>query len=281
MPVIAMTQEMGSLARDVAVKLAEASGLAVMRHEVQDHVASRMHVPSSLISRLREGKAGLIERIQTDQDRLAVYTAEEVFALADQGNVVLRGWGATCLLRSVPHVLRVRVTRPFSKRVEWLMGSLETDDEAFASAEVRRSDEAHATRMHNQFGVTWGDPLLYDMVLNTDRLSIDTCVAQIQHMAARPEFEETQQSRAALAGLALAARIRAALADHLVTRNVDITIESDDGRVVLSGIVLNEEESTETAKVAAGVDGVASVDNRLRLMTKSTRFTSGNFLAGR
>jgi len=281
MPVIALTQEMGSLARDVSVKLAEASGLAVMRHEVQDHVANRMHVPGSLISRLREGKAGLVERLKTDQDRVAIYTAEEVFALADKGNVVLRGWGATCLLRSVPHVLRVRVTRPFHKRVEWLMGSLETDDEAFASAEVRRSDEAHATRMHDLFGVTWGDPLLYDLVLNTDRLSIDTCVAQIQHMASRPEFEETAQSRAMLASLALAARIRSTLQDHLATRNVDITIESDGGNVVLSGIVLNNEESTEAARIASSVPGVASVDNRLRLMTKSTRFTSGNYLAGR
>ena len=30
-----------------------------MRHEVVEHVADRMHVPTSLISRLRDGKAGL------------------------------------------------------------------------------------------------------------------------------------------------------------------------------------------------------------------------------
>ncbi|HEY5930739.1 MAG TPA: cytidylate kinase family protein, partial [Burkholderiales bacterium] len=164
MPVIAMTQEMGSLAKDVALQLAQTANLAVMRHEVVENVASRMHVPSSLISRLREGKAGLVERLTTDQQRVAVYTAQEVFALADKGNVVLRGWGATCLLRPVRHVLRVRVTRSFKARVGWLMDKLETDDESFAEAEVRRSDDAHAARMHAQFGVTWGDPLLYDLV---------------------------------------------------------------------------------------------------------------------
>ena len=71
------------------------------------------------------------------------------------------------------------------------MDKLETDDEAFAEAEVRRSDDANAARMHAQFGVTWGDPLLYDLVLNTDRVSVDSCVAQIQQLAARPEFQET------------------------------------------------------------------------------------------
>ena len=95
MPVIALTQEMGSLAKDVSVKLADALSLAVMRHEVIDHVAEKMQVPKSLIGRLRGGKAGLLERLKTDQRSVALYTADELFALADRGNVVLRGWGAT------------------------------------------------------------------------------------------------------------------------------------------------------------------------------------------
>lgn len=276
MPVIAITQEMGSLAKDVALKLAEVAGLTVTRHEVLEHVAGRMHVPDSLISRLREGKAGLVERLTTDQERVAVFTAEEVFALAAQGNVVLRGWGATCLLRGVPHVVRVRVTRPFEQRVEWLMGNLETDDHAFAAAEVRRSDAAHANRMNALYGVTWGDPLLYDLVLNTDRLSIDTCVAQIQQLAGRPEFQETPQSRAMVANLALSAHVRAALKDTPATSNVNVTIESDNGRVMLSGIVLNAQESAEAQRVAAAVPGVSSVESQLRLMAKSTRFTSAS-----
>lgn len=274
MPVVAMTQEMGSLAKDVSLQLAQTAGLAVMRHEVLEHVANRMHVPGSLISRLREGKAGLVERLTTDQQRVAVYTAQEVFALAAKGNIVLRGWGATCLLRPVRHVVRVRVTRSFKKRAEWLMDHLGTDDEAFAEAELRRSDDAHASRMHAQFGVTWGDPLLYDLVLNTDRVSIESCVAQILQLADRPEFQETAQSRAMLADLALNARIRAALKDHDSTRDVNITIASSNGKVVLSGIVLNAQERAEAARVAGTVVGTGNVDNQLRLMATTRRFAS-------
>lgn len=277
MPVIAMTQEMGSLAKDVAMQLAETAGLAVMRHEVLDHVAGRMHVPGSLISRLREGKAGLVERLTTDEQRLAIYTAQEVFAIASKGDVVLRGWGATCLLRPVRHVVRVRVTRSLSKRVEWLMGHLETDDAAFAEAEVRRSDDAHSLRMHEQFGVTWGDPVLYDLTLNTDRLSVESCVAQILQLTGRPEFQETGASRAMLKDLALNARIRAAFKDYESTRGINIQIESQGGKVVLSGIVLNTHESTEAARIAATLPGVDSVDNQLRLMTTSRRFTSAKY----
>lgn len=274
MPVIAMTQEMGSLAKDVALQLAQVMGLAVMRHEVLEHVADRMSVPTSLIGRLRGGKAGLVERLTTDQRSLALYTSEELFALADRGNVVLRGWGATVSLRPVPHVVCVRITRSFDKRVDWLMGHLETDDADFAAAEVRRSDHAHASRMHNQFGVTWGDPVLYDLVLNTDRVSVASCVEQIRLLAGRPEFAETPASRAMLADMALSARVRVALKEHPSTRGINITIEASAGQLALRGIVLSDDERLRAQSVAAAVAGVAGVDNQLKLMATSKLFTS-------
>jgi cytidylate kinase len=278
MPVIAMTQEMGSLAKEVALQLAQSLQLAVMRHEVIDHVADKMHVPKSLIGRLRGGKAGLVERLTTDQRSMALYTAEELFTLANRGNVVLRGWGATCLLRPVPHVVCVRITRPLKKRVEWLMGDLETDDAEFAEAEVRRSDHAHALRMHNQFGVTWGDPLLYDLVLNTDRVCIESCVEQIAALVRRPEFEETAGSRTLLANMTLEARVQAALKDHEATRDINITVNANEGRITLQGIVLNAEERARTEGVVAAVRDVSGVDNQLRLMATSRLFASAKYL---
>ena len=273
MAVIALTQEMGSLAKEVAEQVARDMGLAVMRHEVVDHVASRMHVPTSLINRLREGKAGAIERRRADQATIAVYTSEEVLDVAARGNVVLRGWGATCLLRPVPHVVCVRITRSLEKRVEWLMGHLETEDAALAEAEVRRSDRAHAARMHELFDVTWGDPVLYDLVINTDRVTVDSAVEQIRALAGRPEFAETEASRALLTDMALEARVRVALRDDAVTRSIDVTIAAAAGRVSLQGIVVSAEERLQAEKVAGGVAGVTSVDNELRLMGKFRRFT--------
>jgi cytidylate kinase len=273
MAVIALTQEMGSLAKDVALRLAEAGGMATMRNEVVENVAGRMQVPASLIRRLREGKAGLVERLSTDRDQVALYTAEEVFAQAVRGNVVLRGWGATCLLRPVRHVVRVRVTRPFEQRLGWLMDHLGTDDREAAETELRRSDAAHHARMNAQFGVTWGDPLLYDIVLNTDRIAVESCVEQILQLARRPEFEETAESRAVLEGLALSARVRAALKANASTGDVDVQIESRDGRVTLSGIVVNEREKEEAERIASTVAGLGRIDNRLHLMTVTRRFT--------
>ncbi|HMO45101.1 MAG TPA: cytidylate kinase-like family protein [Rubrivivax sp.] len=274
MPVIALTQGMGSLAQDIAEQLADELQLATLQHEVAERVAGRMHVSKSLIGRLRSGKAGLIEGLRADRQAMAVYSAEEVLEAAARGNVVIRGWGATQLLRPVPHVPCIRIMRPLAQRVQWLMQQLDTDDAAAAEAEIRRSDHANATRMHQQFGVDWGDPVLFDLVLNTDRLGVDTCVQQIKALLARPEFAETEESRALLQAMALHARVRAALRADARTQEVDVSIEGSGAAVLLRGIVLQPPERDAAALVAAAVPGVASVDNQLRVMAKSRLFPS-------
>ncbi len=274
MPVIALTQGMGSLAQDVAEQLASELGLSTLQHEVGERVADRMHMSKSLINRLREGKAGTLERLKADRDSLAVYTAEEVLDAAVRGNVVLRGWGATQLLRHVPHVVCVRIARPFELRVQWLMEHLDTDEREVAEAEIRRSDTAHAARMNELFGVTWLDPLLFDTVLNTERLSVDACVQQIKQLVARPEFAETDASRGLVRGLALQARLRSALRVDETTRNVEITIDSNADRLALRGVVVNAAERDAVQRIAAALPGVAGVDNQLRVMAPSRRFPS-------
>jgi cytidylate kinase len=275
MTVIALTQEMGSLAKDVAEKVAADLGLQVMRHEVVDHVSSRMHVPTSLINRLREGKAGAIERLRADRTSLAVYVTEELLEVAERGNVILRGWGATAVLRPVPHVVCVRITRPFEKRVAWLQEQLGSDEARHAEEEIRRSDRAHAARMHAQFGVTWGDPLLYDLVLNTDRVSVESCAEQIAALSRRPEFTETEASRAILRNMSLEARVRSALRADEATQHVDVTVAGNAGHVVLSGMVLDADELPAAGRVAAVVPGVVDVDNQLRVMARSRLFPGG------
>jgi hypothetical protein len=206
---------------------------------------------------------------------MAVYMTEELLDVAARGDIVLRGWGATCVLRQVPHVVCVRVTRSFEKRVAWLQQQLGSDDIGFVEEEIRRSDRAHAARMNEQFGVTWGDPLLYDLVLNTDRVSVESCAEQIAALSRRPEFAETEASRAMLENMAVEARVRAALRADEATRDVDVTVASDRGRVVLSGMVLDADELPAAERVAAAVPGVAAVENRLRVMARSKLFPQG------
>lgn len=273
MPVIALTQEMGSLAQDIAEQLARQLNLTTLKHEVATHVANKMRVTKSLVKRLREGNAGPIERLRADRSSVEVFAAEDVLDAASAGNVVLRGWGSTCLLRPVPHVVCVRVTRSMRNRISWLMNHLDMDDAETAEKEIIRSDRAHAARMHDQFGVTWGDPLLYDLVLNTDRLTVETCVRQISDLVNSPEFAETEASHALLQDMALEARVRSTLRGNDGTHAVDVVSEARNGHLTLKGIVFSDHEKAAVENIAAGVAGVGSVENRLRVVRTSPRFT--------
>src|SRR5687768_18479926 len=127
MAVIAMTQEMATLGKDVALGVCEALGLQQVRHEVGDVVAGRMQVKKSLIRRIREGKAGKVERWAADEKTISIFTAEEVLDLAAQGNVLIRGWRATVLLRPVPPLARTRASAPLPLRAKRLLDRLDTD----------------------------------------------------------------------------------------------------------------------------------------------------------
>jgi len=267
MPVIAMTQEMASLGKDVALGVADRLGLQLVRHEVGDMVAGRMQVKKSLIRRIREGKASKIEKWAADEKTISIFTAEEVFELAVRGNVLIRGWGATMILRSVPHIPCVRVCAPLELRVKRLMERLETDDEALARREIEVDDQARASRMGEHFNVTWGDPALYDLTLNTQRVSIATCVEEVVKLVNAEEFRETPQSRQHLADLALQARARAALRADARTAGIDITVDVSGGRATLRGIVVDDGEKALVREVVASVAGAGKVDDELRTMS--------------
>src|SRR4029078_6971118 len=97
--------------------LAEALRRPVSYHEVIAHLADRLRVRKSHVIRLLDGSAGLLERLTADETSLSIFTADEIYAIAASGNgtrgAIIRGWGATHLLRDVPHAISVRVCAPF------------------------------------------------------------------------------------------------------------------------------------------------------------------------
>lgn len=274
MPVIAMNQEMGSQGKLVAEQLAEELGLEIVRHEIIDHVAEKMRLRKSALQRYIEGKAGLLERWGTDEANLTLFKVEEILALAAKGNVIIRGWGATHVLRPIPHIPCVRIGAPFATRLKWLMNSLGTDDEDMVAEEIRHSDAAHRANMQHQFGTAWGEPMKYDITLNTERLSVATCVGMIKELLKRPEFNETPESHAKLANLTLEYHVRAALRASAKTTDIKVAISADNGKVTLEGITASSEERHDIAQVAADVPGVGGVDNKLKTMKSTKMFPS-------
>jgi cytidylate kinase len=272
MPLITMPREMGSLGKDVAALVAQKLGKTVVHHEIADQLANKMRLRKSHVVRFLEGKAGMWEKMTTDQTTLAIHTADEIFRVAEDSSVaVIRGWGATHLLDSIAHIARVRVCAPFELRVERMMERIGTDDRSFAEKEIRLSDEALGAITRRHFDVNWKDAENYDLVLNTARVSVEKCADAILNLLQDARFQETVESTGTLRDLALAAHVRAALRNNARTAKLDITIAADSGRVTLSGILDSDTESKAAAEIIAAVPGVSGVNNELKTTTRAHR----------
>jgi cytidylate kinase len=268
MAIIAMTREMGSRGREVAQRLADEMGLTLVLHELVEHdLAERLQVPESAVHHRFEGGATLRERWQIKSKRLAQYTAAEILELAQKGNVLIRGWGACVLLREVPHVVRVRVCAPMELRERSVM-ERRSKDRGAARQEIERNDAAHKRSLQAAFGVDREDPLLYDLVLNTDRLSIETCAKLVRELVESPEFRETDASRAILDDKVLEAHMRVKLRERFTAGTGVSGIEATarGGKVVLKGIAIHTTLADEAGKIVGAIPGVRDVDNRVEIV---------------
>jgi cytidylate kinase len=266
MAVIAMTREMATLGRDVAAGLAQRLGLHVVHHElVAQDIAGRAGQRESEVQRFLGGGASLFDRWRVDTKRVSRYTAEQILDLAAKGNVLIRGWGATYLLRDVPHVVCVRICAPMVDRVQVLMERLGINDPAIARREIERNDAAHNGTMQRLFGIDWTDPALYALVLNTARIRVADCVEHIATVAESAAFQETTESRMALDDQLILSKVHSALDQRFGSSSSALGIDAEvaAGKVVLKGALSDQRMIAETVRLMHEIPGVRSVESRI------------------
>lgn len=267
MPVIAMTREMGTRGGDVAAGLAERLGLAVIHHELVEHdIAERTGLAESEVHRLLEGEASLWERWKLDSQSVARYTAQEILELAAGGNILIRGWGATHLLKDIQHVVSVRISAPMAFREQVVMERLGFADAGRARREIERNDAAHNGTMQRLFGIDhWGEPENFALVLNTAHVPVAACVDIIARVAELPAFRETERSRGALMDRLILSRARQAMDQRFGPRSLQNGFEVNvfGGKVLLTGASIDEHMIVDAIRLLQGVEGVKGVESKV------------------
>lgn len=97
---------------------------------------------------------------------------------ADTGNVVLAGSGSQMILKDRPDVLHVLIVAPVDTRIKAIMEQ-EGVSRKVSERRVKENDEARTAFFKNNFNVNWLDTILYDLVINTGRISKDLAVELI------------------------------------------------------------------------------------------------------
>ncbi len=263
MAIVAISHEIGAGGPEIGQQLAGRLGYRYVDQDLVSNAAQKYGLLEEKLAHLDESKPSLFERFDAETRRYITVIQTALYDFAEQDNVVLMGRGGQWLLRGIPHVLRVRVMAPFDVRVKRLTKKLagplgEQTNSRTVTELVRRDDAEKAGRMRYLYEVGITDPALYDLVINTEKLSVTAAVGVVAGVVGQSELTTTEASAQLVADRSLASRVQVALATHPETRKYRITVEARTGVVTLEGPAAMD----EAMDVARSVDGVRDVKAR-------------------
>lgn len=266
MPIITISREMGTGAYGIAKELAKKLKYTLVDGPKIADCAAEYGLSLETLQAVDE-KPPSYNTVE-DRARAASLNTIELILLdqAKKGNAILYGRGAQDLLQTCGNVLRLRFIADFELRVE-RFSEREWIDPDLAQELIRRSDHQRGGFIHFYFDRDWNDPLGYDLIFNTSRMTtgsiVDTVVAAIKDAQLK---EADSWSSEEIEKTILVKRIETALlrSDELEYR--PFRIEVDEGQVVLSGYIGSEKEKEAALRLAGAVDGVESVVDELHVV---------------
>lgn len=270
MAIIAVSRELGSLGTVICTRVAEKLGYGYIYQEITSNAARDYEVVEEQLIRVVEKAPRFLERLKGDYRRYQAFVQAQVYKAAHRDNVILVGRWSTLLLRDVSHAIRVRVTAPEEVRAQRVAEMMQVSKEK-ALQMVRENDLERGERMAHLYGVDWKSPDLYDLVLNSETISVEAGAELIEGLARRIEYQATEESKRKLDGLAMGAAIRAKLKAYRPTRDVEVDIQASRGKVVLMGVVASEAEKKAVERIAKDIKGVHTLDSHLRVMKMPLR----------
>jgi cytidylate kinase len=191
--VITISRQLASRGHDVAKVAAERLGFRLVFREVINEAAIRSRAPEAALAAIDElGLLGLCPSPQACRDyRDGV--AEVINELAEEGRIIIVGRAGQAILRSRTDTLHVRIIAPMPQRIAYLVNLHGISAEA-ARAQIDASDAHRKKYMQKFYKVRWSDPDLYDLIINTGRLTVGDA-AELLYQYAAPRLPEVVQER--------------------------------------------------------------------------------------
>jgi cytidylate kinase len=181
---------------------------------------------------------------------------------AQGGSLVYHGHAGHFLLAGITHVLRIRVIADMEYRIKAAMERMNlTRDEAIVYIERVDRERNRWTRF--LYGIEWGDPSQYDVVLNLERMSIEGASLAIVSMTQLDDYKITPQSQKAFENLMVTSGVWAALVKDERTRAASVQVMANNGVVTITGKASTGKVVDAIPVVASQVPGVKEVKNEV------------------
>lgn len=181
--VLTVNREFGSGGGRIAQTIAERLGWKLLDRDIIDAIAYAAHVDASVVRHYDEHVDSWLRRINHQAMRSAalaaglelgedsVFDADEMVKLTQkiveeawsEGNCVIVGRGAQCILQHKPDVFHSFVFAPLKERILRLRARLEKG--ANIEQRIRTVDEERAKYLQQYYGKSWCNLHLYDLMI--------------------------------------------------------------------------------------------------------------------
>jgi cytidylate kinase len=195
MSAVTISREYGSGGGEIATRLARRLQWQLIDHEIVEHVASEMGTTIQEAEARDERTEGVLARalnsmvylnptLLGDAPTVAFLSNEATYretisrivkAATARGHVVIVGRGSQVLLAQRRDVLHVRIIAALEQRVAYVM-QREGVDQAEAQSRVQMKDHDRMRYLDTQYHRKPDDAHLYDIVLNTSVLDLESAV---------------------------------------------------------------------------------------------------------
>ena len=202
MSVVTIWGQLGSGAQEAGRKIADRLQADYVDREIIAEVAARLHrqeqevvakemPPSGLLDRIAEalgsnyafgdGLAGAylpMGQIPLDDSRYLQALESVIKELARSQPLVILGRGSQFILKDHPGVLHVLLVAPLEARVKRVMQDFHLSQEA-AKQEISSVDNSLRAFFKRYFKTAPEDPKHYDLVVNTERFSLQATASLV------------------------------------------------------------------------------------------------------
>jgi hypothetical protein len=101
--------------------------------------------------------------------------------------------------------------------------------------------------------------LLYDLLLNQGRVTLDTACSILEHLMAEEAFQASPESQGEVERLHLAARVEVALVTDPRTQTFEISAAAENDSIRLIGPYLGDSELATVKEIALATTGIEKV----------------------
>lgn len=257
MGIITISRDSFSHGEKIADKLAAELGYATISREVVLAASQHFNIPELQLQRSIHDAPSVLERFKYGKEHYIAYIRRELLGHFRKDNLVYHGLAGHFFVRTVPGILKVRITADLDVRMEEELRR-EKIPESEVLYRLKKDDEERRKWSQALYGIDTWDSRLYDAVLHLGQMSVDDVVAFLVELAHKPCFQSTPETQSRLDDLYRAASIECKLVEEFPRVRADCS----EGNVHVSVVGPLEQRKHIESKIrqlAADIEGIKEI----------------------